>query len=298
MPPETWTILKLLKWTTDYFKSHQIEHPRAASEILLAHALGMARVDLYIQYDRPLEPQELEVFKGFIQRRLKREPVAYIVGEKGFWSLDLTVTPDVLIPRPETETLVEAALSLLPPEGPSRPLRILDLGTGSGAVAIALATERAGHRYYAIDSSYKAVAVAQHNAQRHGVEGDISFFQGHWFEALQEDRGRGFDLIVSNPPYVSQQDYETLPSEISQYEPPQALDGGADGLDAIRLIIEKAPGHMASGGWLLLEMGYDQAASIERLMAASGAYRDVSVIKDYSGLDRVVRARGEGAPVL
>ena len=298
MPPETWTILKLLKWTTAYFKSHQIEHPRAASEILLAHALGMGRVDLYIQYDRPLEPQELEVFKGFIQRRIKREPVAYIVGEKGFWSLDLKVTPDVLIPRPETETLVEAALLIMPPEPSSRPLRVLDLGTGSGAVVIALAMERTGHRFYAVDCSQKALAVAQHNARRHGVEGHITFLQGNWFEALQEDGRRGFDLIVSNPPYVSNQDFEALPLEISQYEPPQALDGGADGLDAMGLIIEKAPAHMTPGGWLLLEIGQDQAASIKGLMATSGAYKDFSVIKDYSGFDRVVRARGKGEEVF
>jgi release factor glutamine methyltransferase len=298
MPPETWTILKLLKWTTGYFKSHQIEHPRAASEILLAHALGMARVDLYIQYDRPLEPQELEVFKGFIQRRLKREPVAYIVGEKGFWSLDLRVTPDVLIPRPETETLVEAVLLTVPAEPSPRPLRILDLGTGSGAVVIALAMERTGHLFYALDCSYKALAVAQDNARRHGVKGDISFLRSNWFEALQEVPHSGFDLIVSNPPYVSNQDFETLPLEISQYEPPQALDGGANGLDAIELIIEKAPAHMTQGGWLLLEIGHDQAASIEGLMAASGAYKDFSVIKDYSGLDRVVRARRKGEEVF
>ncbi|MDY6988218.1 MAG: peptide chain release factor N(5)-glutamine methyltransferase [Thermodesulfobacteriota bacterium] len=298
MPPETWTILKLLKWTTAYFKSHQIEQPRAASEILLAHALGMDRVDLYIQYDRPLEPQELEVFKGFIQRRLKREPVAYIVGEKGFWSLDLKVTPDVLIPRPETETLVEAALSIIPPEPLPRPFRVLDLGTGSGAVVIALAMERTGHRFYAVDHSEEALAVARHNAQRHGVEGDITFLQGNWFEALQEDRRSGFDLIVSNPPYVSSQDFETLSLEISQYEPPQALDGGPDGLDAIEGIIEQAPAHMTPGGWLLLEIGHDQAARIKGLMATSGAYEDFSVIKDCSGLDRVVRARGKGHEVL
>ena len=298
MPPETWTILKLLKWTTAYFKSHQIEHPRAASEILLAHALGVGRVDLYIQYDRPLEPRELEVFKGFIQRRLKREPVAYIVGEKGFWSLDLKVTPDVLIPRPETETLVEAALAIIPPEPLPRPFRVLDLGTGSGAVVIALATERTGHRFYAVDHSEKALAVARHNAQRHGVEGDITFSQGNWFQAIQEDRRSGFDLIVSNPPYVSSQDVETLSLEISQYEPPQALDGGPDGLDAIELIIEKAPAHMTPGGWLLLEIGQDQAARIKGLMATSGAYRDFSVIEDYSGFDRVVRARGKGDGVF
>jgi release factor glutamine methyltransferase len=297
MPPEVWTILELLKWTAAYFDSHHIEQPRAASEILLSHALGIGRVDLYIQYDRPLEPKELEIFKGFIRRRLQREPVAYIVGEKGFWSLDLKVTPDVLIPRPETETLVEAALSIIPVKPSPKPLRVLDLGTGSGAVVIALASERRGHRFYAVDCSQKALAVAGENARRQGLQGTIAFVQGHWFEALQ-DRLRHFDLIVSNPPYISKGDFEKLPLEVSQYEPRQALDGGPDGLDAIRSIVEGAAGHMTPGGWLLFEIDHRQGASVEELIAASGAYEAFSVIKDYSGFDRVVRARGKGGQVL
>ena len=151
MLPETWTILKLLKWTTAYFKSHHIEHPRAAAEILLAHTLGVGRVDLYIQYDRPLEAHELEIFKGFIQRRVQREPVAYIVGNKEFWSMDLKVTPDVLIPRPETETLVEVALTIMPPEPGTAPLKIMDLGTGSGAIVLAMASERPEQCFFAVD---------------------------------------------------------------------------------------------------------------------------------------------------
>jgi release factor glutamine methyltransferase len=154
--------------------------------------------------------------------------------------------------------------------------------------------ERKGHRYYAVDCSAKALAVARDNARRYGVEGDIIFLQGSWFEALQEDPNRGFDLIVSNPPYVPTRDFNTLALEISQYEPPQALDGGTDGLHAIELIIEKASAHMTPGGWLLLEIGQDQAASIRRLVAASGAYGDFSVTKDYSGLDRVIQARKKG----
>ncbi len=292
MPPETWTILKLLKWATAYFESHHIEQPRAASEILLAHTLSVGRVDLYTQYDRPLELKELGVFKEFIQRRIQKEPVAYIVGQKGFWSLDLEVTPDVLIPRPETEVLVETALSIVPPEPLPKPLSILDLGTGSGAIVLALASERAGHRFYGVDCSNKALAVAQNNARRHGVEGAITFLQGNWFEAV-EDRRRHFDLIVSNPPYIPNPDFEMLPLEISQYEPRQALDGGPDGLNAIRHIVEQAPAYMTPGGWLLFEIGYNQRASVERLMRASGAYTDFFVIKDYSGFDRVVRARAK-----
>ena len=297
MPPETWTILKLLKWTTDYFKSHHIEQPRAASEILLAHALGLQRVDLYIQYDRPLEPKELGVFREFIKRRLQKEPVAYIVGEKGFWSLDLKVTRDVLIPRPETERLVEAALSIIPTDPSPRPLRILDLGTGSGALVLALASERKGHRFYGVDHSHHALSVAQSNARRHGLEGAITFLQGNWFEAVEDRRGY-FDLIVSNPPYVSNTEFERLPLEISQYEPRGALDGGPDGLDAIRLIIEKSRAYLTPGGWLLVEIGSNQWASVERLIMASHGYTDACVIKDYNGLDRVVRARAKEEEIL
>ncbi len=293
MPPEAWNILRLLKWTTAYFASHHVEQPRAAAEILLAHTLGVGRVDLYIQYDRPVEPRELAVFKELIQRRLQREPVAYIVGEKGFWSLDLKVTPDVLIPRPETEVLVEAALSIMPPTTTPKPFEVLDLGTGSGAIVVALAKERPGHRFYAVDNSPKALAVAQNNARRYGLDTAIGFLLGSWFDAVG-DRRRCFDLIVSNPPYISSPDLEKLPLEISRYEPRGALDGGPDGLDAIRLIIEKAAAHMSPGGWLLFEIGCDQRASVETLMAASTSYAGVAVIKDHSGLDRVVLARSKG----
>lgn len=290
MPPETWTILKLLKWTTAYFKSHHIEQPRAAAEILLAHTLGIGRVDLYVQYDRPLESHELEVFKRFIQRRIQREPVAYIVGKKAFWSMDLKVTPDVLIPRPETETLVEAALTIIPPEPGSASLKILDLGTGSGAIVLAMASERPVHRFYAVDRSEKALAVALDNARMLDLNKAITFLQGNWFDSVRE-LVHYFDVIVSNPPYISSHEYKALPPEIAQYEPREALDGGSDGLDAIRLIIKETARYIVPGGRLVFEIGYDQWAAVEKLIEGSGAYSEWAVIKDYSGHDRVVRTR-------
>ncbi len=294
MLPETWTILKLLKWTTTYFKSHDIEQSRAAAEMLLAHTLGIGRVDLYVQYDRPLESHELELFKGFIQRRIQREPVAYIVGKKEFWSVDLKVTSDVLIPRPETETLVETAFTIVPPEpapAPApAPLRILDLGTGSGAIVLAIASERPGHTFYAVDRSEKALAVALDNARMRGLDKAITFLQGNWFDPVR-DLGRYFDVIVSNPPYISSHEFKVLPPEITQYEPREAFLGGPDGLEAIRLIIKEASDHMVPGGWLLFEIGHDQWAAVEKLIAGSGAYGDWTVIKDYSGHDRVVRTK-------
>ncbi|UCG80077.1 MAG: peptide chain release factor N(5)-glutamine methyltransferase [Desulfobacterales bacterium] len=293
MLPETWTILKILKWTTGYFKSHRLEQPRAAAEILLAHALGLRRVDLYVQYDRHLQVEELELFRGFIKRRIQREPVAYIVGKKEFWSMDLRMTPDVLIPRPETETLVEAALSIVQPKPGPEPLRILDLGTGSGAIVLAMASEWPGQSFYAVDRSEKALAVARENARTRELDKTITFLQGDWFDPVR-DRGRYFDVIVSNPPYIASHEFEVLPPEITEYEPREALDGGSDGLAAIRLIIEQAAHHMIPGGWLLFEIGHDQWVAVEKLISGGKTYRDWAVIKDYSGYDRVVRAKATG----
>ena len=293
MLPETWTILKLLKWTTAYFKSHRIEQARAAAEMFLAHTLGVGRIDLYVQYDRPLESRELEIFKGFVQRRMRREPVAYIVGKKEFWSMDLKVTSDVLIPRPDTETLVETAFTIVPPEPGPSPLNILDLGTGSGAIVLAMASERPSHSFYAVDRSEKALAVARDNARMRELDKTITFLRGNWFDPVR-NLGRYFDVILSNPPYVSSHEFEVLPPEITQYEPLEALDGGSDGLEAIRLIIKQASDSMVPGGWLLFEIGHDQWAAVEKLIAGSGAYSDWVVIKDYSGHDRVVRTRATG----
>jgi release factor glutamine methyltransferase len=289
-PRKAWTTLALLNWTITYFESHGIEQPRAGAEILVAHALGMERIGLYLHYDRPVEPKELETLKGFIRRRLQREPVAYIVGEKGFWSLDLHVNLDVLIPRPETEMLVEAALKLIPLKTGPRPLSVLELGTGSGAVIIALAVERPGHRFAAVDISPGALSVASANAKRHGVEDRIDFLQGKWFEPVRH-QGGCFDLVVSNPPYVARSAFETLAPEIVQYEPREALDGGADGLDAIGLIVAQGPAHICRGGWLLMEIGSDQGSRVESLVRGAGVYDEFSIVKDFTGLDRVMRAR-------
>lgn len=293
MLPETWTILKLLKWTTAYFKSHHVEQPRATAEILLAHTLRVGRVDLYVQYDRVLEGRELERFKGYIKRRTQREPVAYIVGKKEFWSMDFEVTPCVLIPRPETETLVEAALMIVPSEPTPSPLRILDVGTGSGAVVIAVASERPNHEFYATDRSQEVLAVAESNARTHGLDKTITFLYGDWFDPVRE-QGHRFDLIVSNPPYIATRELEGLSPEISRQEPWEALDGGPDGLNAIRLIIRDASDYLVPGGWLLFEIGHDQWARVKKLLSEAQDYSDIDVIKDYGGRDRVVRARGVG----
>ena len=218
-PPQTrdsqWTILELLRWTTSYFKSHQVENPRASAEVLLAHALKLSRLDLYLHYDQPLDRLELDRFKSLIKRRVQREPVAYIVGKKEFWSLDLFVDKDVLIPRPETECLVEAVcqyLSAMP--SASRP-RILELGTGSGAIILALASQHPAQRYFATDRHFKILKLTLKNARHHQHINKIKLFAGDWFAPLRK-AGRSFDLIVSNPPYIKSDGIGHLQPEISK----------------------------------------------------------------------------------
>ncbi|MCK5507025.1 MAG: peptide chain release factor N(5)-glutamine methyltransferase [Desulfobacterales bacterium] len=283
-----WTISKLLIWTTSYFKSHNIDSPGLTSEILLAHTLSLKRIDLYLRYDQPLTGDELLLFKTYIKRRIKREPVAYIVGAREFWSMKLTVTKDVLIPRPETECLVESALSF--PELGSGPNRILELGTGSGAIILALASEKPEYIYFASDSSVEAVNLAFMNAKFHHLDGKINFFAGDWLEPVK-NTGQLFDMIISNPPYIRTLSMPELQPEIYKYEPLAALDGGKDGLDSIKKIIFEAHAFLVQNGMLLLETGHDQKNQIKKIIDDCGKYEDVVFKKDYSGYDRIVCMR-------
>jgi len=284
-----WTILKLLNWAASYFHSHQIDSPKSTAEILLSHALGLKRIDLYLQYDRPLNRDELAAFKQLVLRRQKREPVAYIVGEKEFWSLPLTVGKEVLIPRPDTECLVEVALGVLKQARPSGPWRILELGTGSGAVALALASEQPDHFYVASDISPGATLLARRNAEKNGIA-NVHFFAGNWLAPLRKSE-RWFDMIVSNPPYIPSGDIPGLQPEILRYEPLAALDAGADGLICLRHLIRDARHYLKTGGYLVLEIGFDQKKQVVALAETSGHYEAVSVHKDYGGNDRVVCMR-------
>jgi release factor glutamine methyltransferase len=288
-----WTILNVLKWTTSYFRSHNIEQPRADAEILLSRTLNLQRVDLYLRYDQPLSADERSRFKTLIKRRINREPVAYIIGTKEFWTIDLMITPDVLIPRPETECLVEMALSLLPEAVGKGAQTILDMGTGSGAIILSLASERRHHRFFASDRSQAAVRLARRNAVRHGMEQRVTFFAVDWLAAFKPDEGL-FDMIVSNPPYVRSGDVPGLQPEIYRFEPIEALDGGEDGLDAIRSIIDQARKYLKPNGHLLLEIGYDQKRDVRQIIDDSGRYGDVRFAKDYSGYDRVVKMTKKG----
>jgi release factor glutamine methyltransferase len=284
-----WTILNLLKWATGYFTSHGIDSPRATAEILLATLLNLKRIDLYLRYDQPLLKNELSEFKSLIKRRVNREPVAYIIGKKDFWSLDLEVNPNVLIPRPDTETLVEAALSCLGPVGsPANSVgQVLELGTGSGAIVLAMASERPAYRYVATDISLKALDIARTNARRHQLASAVSFVAGNWLDPFSPNKAI-FDMILSNPPYIPSGDIAGLQPEVNRFEPMLALDGQSDGLHAIRQIIFSAHPLLKPQGVLLLEMGFNQKEAVIQMIQQCGRYHPFQIIKDYAGHDRVV----------
>jgi release factor glutamine methyltransferase len=313
-PEASWTILAILRWTADYFRAKEVPEPRASAEILLAHTLGLSRLDLYLRYDQPLNPEELARFKALVLRRRDGEPVAYLTGHREFWSLDIEVTPAVLIPRPETETLVAAALETArssepknidggsredsQPETENRKPKTsslwgLEVGVGSGAVVIALAKELPEMSWVGLDRSSAALAVARANIRRHEV--------AHQVHLLQEDLLAGlkpvphFALLVANLPYVPRTEWERLPREIKDFEPPEALLGGEDGLDLIRLLVRQAPQYVMRGGWVLLEVGDKQAAPVSALMAETGAYDLIDTTEDFNGIARVVRARRKPA---
>lgn len=247
--------------------------------ILVAHALRLTRVQLITQTHRILSAEEKHAITLLLDRRLAGEPVAYIVGEREFFGLSFTTTPDVLIPRPETEHLVELALERAAPNA-----RVLDLGTGSGAIAISLAHTRPDLDVHAVDISASALAIAQTNAQRHAVK--IHFALGSWFEAMSNQQ---FDLIVSNPPYIVANDPHLSQHDL-RFEPVDALTDHADGLSAYRAIIRGAPDHLVAGGWLLFEHGYDQAAAVRALMEQTD-FHDVSSWCDLAGIERVTAGR-------
>jgi release factor glutamine methyltransferase len=252
--------------------------------------LKCTRLDLYLNHDQPLVTRELDVFKSLIKRRIKREPVAYIVGVREFWSMDLEVSRDVLIPRPETECLVEAALDLLAQHTACHSMRILDVGTGSGAIVLALASVQMDHVYFASDLFFNATTLARRNAERNGLRNKVRFFVGDWFATLNPLKSR-FDMILANPPYIPRSVIPQLQPEIHRFEPLAALNGAEDGLRSIRAIIGTAYLYLNSNGSLLLEIGHEQKKDVDRIACECGHYQDILFKKDYSGYDRVVQLR-------
>ena len=255
--------------------------PRLDAELLLAAALGKPRSYLRTWPERELDADQLGLFRSHLQRRRQGEPVAYILGHQGFWSLDLEVAPHTLIPRPDTELLVESALALLP----ATPLAALDLGTGTGAIALALASERPGWQVTGVDRVEDAVALAERNRQRLQLD-NVRFLHSHWFSALA---GQCFGLILSNPPYIRADDQHLEQGDV-RFEPSSALIAGSDGLDDIRAIIQAAPQHLLSGGRLLLEHGFDQAEAVRSLLS-EGGFVEVNSRRDLGGHERISLGR-------
>jgi release factor glutamine methyltransferase len=265
-----------------------IDSAQIDAEVLLRHVLGIERARLYSALGEPLSASDYRRFQEMLARRMRREPVAYITGRKEFWSLDFVVSTEVLIPRPETELLVEVALHRLTNAVSTTPI-VLDLGTGSGIIAVCLAKERLDASIVAVDIAASALEVARINSRRHGVAERIDLVQGDLFAALGKEKPQ-FDLIVSNPPYIRTGELSLLAPEISQWEPVIALDGGQDGMEYYRRIIGAAHEYLAPRGSIALEIGADMAVVVAALFSRSGCYEPVSIYQDGARKDRVIAA--------
>jgi release factor glutamine methyltransferase len=298
------SVAALLTEAEAILRTQSVDTPRLDAEVLLAHCLGINRAQLYARLSAQASPTDQVAFSQLIKRRARREPLAYITGVREFWSLEFCVTPAVLIPRPETELVVETVLRLLAQATGHRPqatgclpalrpphsaFRILDLGTGSGCIAIALAKEWPEAELWAIDISTAALAVAQENASKHGVAERLHFLQGDVFAPLSKNTVP-FDLIVSNPPYIARLDLAALQPEVRDWEPHTALSGGEDGLDFYRRLIEESPSYLRSGGGLVMELGAGQSAEVLRLLRAQRNYIESASVRDYAGHERVAVA--------
>ncbi len=262
--------------------------PRLDAEVLLMHLLGIDRLQLLLRPEMELTGEEDAGFSRWIERRSLGEPVAYILGEKEFWSLRFEVGREVLIPRPETECLIEEVLRFYRP--PGKDLRVVDIGTGSGAIGVVLARELPAARVAATDISPGALAVARRNASAHGVSARMDFVQGDLFASFSGD----FDIVCSNPPYIREEEYDLLPEGIRKFEPPEALMAGPDGVAFHRTIIREGAHRLRAGGRVFLEIGEGQREAVEALFEETGDYDDISFRKDYGGIDRVVSARKQG----
>ena len=301
MKEPIWTVLGVLQWTADFLGRKGALSPRLDAELLLAHALSLERIQLYVQYDRPLTLDERDRFRALVRRRAAGEPAQYILGRQEFWSLDLRVEPGVLIPRADTEVLVDEALAaaraIVAARGAAveQGLRVADVGTGSGAVALALASELEGARVWAGDVDATAVRVARDNARRVGLSERVAVAGADALRGLWEAAGREpFDLVVSNPPYIPDGEHAGLMREVRDWEPRRALTSGADGLDMVRRLVEEARGGgvVASGGAIALEIGSAEQASMARDLLVGAGWQAVRIREDLAGRARVVVGTG------
>lgn len=291
-PPDddVWTILRMILWSAEYLEKKGVESGRLDAEHLLARVLGMERLQLYLEFERPLTPDELDGYRPLLKRRAGREPLQHILGHQPFRELDLEVDGSVLIPRPETEVLVGRVLEWVDEREEADELTALDVGTGSGAIALSLALEGPFASVVATDVDEDALEVAGRNRAAAGLEDDVELRLGELFEPVAADES--FDVIVSNPPYIAESEAEELQPEVREWDPERALFGGPDGLDVLRALAAGAHRHLRSGGLLALEVGAGQAEAVVALLEESGAYQDVRTVRDYTDAERFVFARG------
>jgi len=279
-------VYDILNESAKTLEAADIPTARLDAEILLSFCIGCDRLEFFKNPEIQLDQTQLTAFKKLINRRLRWEPVAYIIGRKNFWTFSLEVNKDVLIPRPDTEVIVEEILNIAKKTVSTR-IKILDIGTGSGAIAIALACEIPHASVMATDISLTALDVARRNACSLGIQNQIDFRQGDLLEPVKGV----FDIIASNPPYIGAQEYEELPEGVRAFEPREALLAGKSGLEFYEKLIYQAEGYLEKNGWLLLEIGARQEKDVRRIMETSGFYNNIEIRRDYAGLPRVIKAR-------
>lgn len=279
---DIWTVRRILAWMAEDFSAKALPDARLDAELIVAHVLGVDRVRLYMDMDRPLQGTELTGIRDLVRRRRAYEPVAYLRGIKEFYGREFVVSPAVLIPRPETELLVERALQARDAE---QPLSVLDLCTGSGAIALTLAAERPAWKLTATDISEAALSVARQNAERLGVHDQVTFAQGDLFAAVS---AQSFALVTANPPYIGEPDMASLPSDVSAHEPHLALQAGPEGIEIAQRIITEAEPFLTAGGRLLMEMGLGQASALAQVAKAQAWVKDVIVHRDLRGIERLL----------
>ena len=286
---EPWTVLRLILWSADYLTGKGVGSGRLDAEHILAHVVGVDRLQLYLDFERPLSREELDGFRPLLRRRAAREPLQYILGHQPFRHLDLLVEPGVLIPRPETEVLVGEVLSWVEAEGREAPTAF-EVGAGSGAICLSLAHEGYFTHIMATEVSAQALELARRNRDAAALADKVDLRLGSLFEPVDDEMR--FDVIVSNPPYVAEVDEASLEPEVRDWEPREALFAGHDGLDVIRRLIDESPQYLKAGGLIALEVGADQPRRVAELLRETGRYRDVRIVRDYSGRERFVLAHG------
>lgn len=288
----TWTVRRLLEWTTGFFTRKDVDPARLSAELLLSHVLEVPRIKLYTDYERSLCEKDLASFRDLVRRASEQEPIAYLTGTAHFFNLEFEVTRDVLIPRPDTESVVENVLQLARNQAGFESPRVLDLCTGSGCIAAAIAYHLKSAVVTATEISPSAAAVARRNIERLGLTGRVLVEEGDLFEPLSRlVDAQPFNLIVSNPPYIPTGQIEMLDRSVRCYEPIKALDGGLDGLDFHRRILVEAPARLLAGGRVYLEIAFDQGPQAGELGKTFGAFEDVKILKDFAGRDRVLTAK-------